>query len=40
MGMEIEIDSLENMCKLMCDNIIPKKSEKTDKNKTESEEEH
>ena len=24
MGMEIEINSLEDMCALMCDNIIPK----------------
>ena len=24
MGMEIEINSLEDMCAIMCDNIIPK----------------
>lgn len=25
MGMEIVIDSLEDMCALMCDNVIPEK---------------
>ena len=25
MGIEIEVDSLEDMCALMCDNVIPKR---------------
>ena len=25
MGIEIQVDSLEDMCLLMCDNVIPKK---------------
>lgn len=25
MGMEIQIDTLEDMCSLMCDNVIPSK---------------
>lgn len=25
MGLEIEVNSLEDMCLLMCDNVIPKK---------------
>lgn len=25
MGMEIQVDSLEEMCSLMCDNVIPKR---------------
>lgn len=25
MGMEIQVDSLEDMCALMCDNVIPKR---------------
>lgn len=25
MGMEIQIDTLEDMCALMCDNVIPSK---------------
>ena len=25
MGIEITVDSLEDMCLLMCDNVIPKK---------------
>ena len=28
MGIEIEVDSLEDMCALMCDNIIPRKGTK------------
>lgn len=28
MGIEIEINSLEDMCALMCDNRIPKKKPK------------
>ena len=24
MGLEITVDSLEDMCRLMCDNVIPK----------------
>lgn len=27
MGMEIQIDTLEDMCALMCDNVIPKRKE-------------
>ena len=30
MGMEVTIDSLEDMCSLMCDNRIPKKERKND----------
>lgn len=30
MGLEIQVDTLEDMCALMCDNYIPKKGEKTD----------
>jgi len=25
MGIEIQVDSLEDMCLLMCDNVIPRK---------------
>lgn len=28
MGMEIQIDSLEDMCELMCNNRIPKRRER------------
>ncbi len=28
MGIEIEIDNLEDMCNLMCDNIVPVKEYK------------
>ena len=28
MGMEIQIDNLEDMCKLMCDNELPEKVHK------------
>lgn len=28
MGMEIQVDSLEDMCALMCDNVIPKPKRK------------
>ena len=27
MGIEIEVNTLEEMCALMCDNIIPKKDD-------------
>ena len=27
MGLEITIDSLEDMCSLMCDNVVPKGKE-------------
>lgn len=29
MGIEIEVNSLEDMCALMCDNVIPKKKKAT-----------
>lgn len=28
MGIEIEVDSLEDMCLLMCDNIIPQNKDR------------
>ena len=28
MGMEIQVNSLEDMCALMCDNVIPKRSKR------------
>lgn len=31
MGMEIEVNSLEDMCALMCDNRIPKQKPKPEK---------
>ena len=30
MGKEIVIDSLEDMCALMCDNVLPKEKPKKD----------
>ena len=27
MGMEIQIDTLEDMCSLMCDNVIPERKD-------------
>lgn len=27
MGIEIQVNSLEDMCALMCDNVIPKRGE-------------
>lgn len=37
MGMEIQIDSLEDMCALMCDNVIPEKgSDKEDEQGVDS----
>lgn len=31
MGIEIQIDSLEDLCKLMCDNELPEKEEESKK---------
>lgn len=31
MGIEINVDSLEDMCALMCDNRLPKKKKKKEK---------
>ena len=31
MGIEIEVNSLEDMCALMCDNRLPKKKKKKDR---------
>ena len=33
MGLEIEVDSLEDMCALMCDNRLPRKRKKKNKEK-------
>ena len=27
MGLEIQVDTLEDLCALMCDNVIPKRKE-------------
>ena len=27
MGLEIQIDTLEDMCALMCDNVVPERKE-------------
>ena len=38
MGMEIEVNSLEDMCALMCDNRLPRKKPKRDEDKQKDQE--
>jgi len=39
MGLEIEIDNLEDLCALMCDNRLPRKKPKKDEEPKEDQEE-
>lgn len=38
MGIEIQINSLEEMCDLMCNNILPKRNVKENKDSINNEE--
>lgn len=38
MGLEIQVNSLEEMCDLMCNNILPKRNAKENKDSNNKEE--